>query len=77
MSIILKNRLLFSNIRGILSGEGTKAHWDKSPLGQKPTGQNPTGQKGFCPSGLLSTKSGTSSRSTSETQFNYILLVGR
>ena len=44
MSIILKDRLLFSNIRGILSGEGTKAHWDKSPLGQKPNGQNHTGQ---------------------------------
>ena len=26
-------------------GERTKAHWDKSPLGQKPTGQYPTGQK--------------------------------
>ena len=23
-------------------GERTKAHWDKSPLGQKPTGQKPT-----------------------------------
>ena len=29
----------------ILDGERTKAHWDKSPLGQKPTGQYPTGQK--------------------------------
>ena len=28
-----------------LNGERTKAHWDKSPLGQKPTGQYPTGQK--------------------------------
>ena len=28
-----------------LVGERTKAHWDKSPLGQKPTGQYPTGQK--------------------------------
>ena len=28
-----------------LTGERTKAHWDKSPLGQKPTGQYPTGQK--------------------------------
>ena len=28
-----------------LIGERTKAHWDKSPLGQKPTGQYPTGQK--------------------------------
>ena len=28
-----------------LPGERTKAHWDKSPLGQKPTGQYPTGQK--------------------------------
>ena len=27
------------------NGERTKAHWDKSPLGQKPTGQYPTGQK--------------------------------
>ena len=25
-----------------LVGERTKAHWDKSPLGQKPTGQKPT-----------------------------------
>ena len=29
----------------VLTGERTKAHWDKSPLGQKPTGQYPTGQK--------------------------------
>ena len=29
----------------VLHGERTKAHWDKSPLGQKPTGQYPTGQK--------------------------------
>ena len=28
-----------------IDGERTKAHWDKSPLGQKPTGQYPTGQK--------------------------------
>ena len=27
------------------TGEQTKAHWDKSPLGQKPTGQYLTGQK--------------------------------
>ena len=32
-------------IKGDNSGERTKAHWDKSPLGQKPTGQYPTGQK--------------------------------
>ena len=30
---------------GVEYGERTKAHWDKSPLGQKPTGQYPTGQK--------------------------------
>ena len=30
---------------GLRGGERTKAHWDKSPLGQKPTGQYPTGQK--------------------------------
>ena len=29
----------------VTTGERTKAHWDKSPLGQKPTGQYPTGQK--------------------------------
>ena len=28
-----------------IPGERTKAHWDKSQLGQKPTGQYPTGQK--------------------------------
>ena len=29
----------------VVLGERTKAHWNKSPLGQKPTGQYPTGQK--------------------------------
>ena len=29
----------------VQKGELTKAHWDKSQLGQKPTGQYPTGQK--------------------------------
>ena len=37
-----KTFLLFSRTH---NGERTKAHWDKSPLGQKPTGQYPTGQK--------------------------------
>ena len=33
------------NVKPVSHGERTKAHWDKSPLGQKPTGQYPTGQK--------------------------------
>ena len=33
------------NLAQLTFGERTKAHWDKSPLGQKPTGQYPTGQK--------------------------------
>ena len=41
-----KSRMKLAIItRNVLQGERTKAHWDKSPLGQKPTGQYPTGQK--------------------------------
>ena len=33
------------NSTDVGNGGRTKAHWDKSPPGQKPTGQYPTGQK--------------------------------
>ena len=36
---------LYVSDQFVFIGERTKAHWDKSPLGQKPTGQYPTGQK--------------------------------
>ena len=48
-SILIYCRKLFVinyvTFHWIICEERTKAHWDKSPLGQKPTGQYPTGQK--------------------------------
>ena len=42
---LLEKGLNWHLCHDLIEGERTKAHWDKSPLGQKPTGQYPTGQK--------------------------------
>ena len=41
VSTMLQNQVYIEDF----TGEQTKAHWDKSLLGQKPTEHYPTGQK--------------------------------
>ena len=43
--VYISQLIRFARVCSNVDGERTKAHWDKSPLGQKPTGQYPTGQK--------------------------------